>query len=62
VLRTHSDEEAVLLQKENLGKVFMGENELARGMTRHVLVRMGIDTRAARKSDCPGHKTAHHPA
>lgn len=40
VLRTHSDEEAALLQKENVGKVFMGEHELALGMTRHVLGRM----------------------
>lgn len=40
VLRTHSDEEAALLQKENVGKVFMGEHELAQGMARHVLDRM----------------------
>jgi len=40
VLRTHSDEEAVLLQKEKVGKVFMGEHELAQGMARHVLDRM----------------------
>jgi CPA2 family monovalent cation:H+ antiporter-2 len=40
VLRTHSDEEAALLQKENVGKVFMGEHELALGMTRHVLDRL----------------------
>ena len=40
VLRTHSEEEAELLQKENVGKVFMGEHELAQGMTRHVLDRM----------------------
>ena len=42
VVRTHSDEEADLLTKENIGKVFMGEHELARGMTAHVLGRMGI--------------------
>lgn len=41
VLRTHSEEEAVLLERENLGTVFMGEDELAKGMTRHVLARMG---------------------
>ena len=29
------------LLKEKAGKVFMGENELALGMTRHVLERMG---------------------
>jgi len=42
VVRTHSDEEADLLTKENIGKVFMGEHELARGMTAHVLGRMGL--------------------
>lgn len=40
VVRTHSEEEAVLLQRENAGKVFMGEHELALGMTRHVLERV----------------------
>ncbi len=37
VVRTHSDEEAALLVKEQAGKVFFGEHELALGMTRHVL-------------------------
>lgn len=37
VVRTHSDEEATMLRNENAGKVFMGEHELALGMTRHVL-------------------------
>jgi len=41
VLRTHSEEEAGLLRQESLGTVFMGEDELAKGMTRHVLARMG---------------------
>jgi CPA2 family monovalent cation:H+ antiporter-2 len=41
VVRTHSDEEAELLQKkERVGKVFMGEHELARGMIRHLLERV----------------------
>ncbi|HUR80141.1 MAG TPA: cation:proton antiporter [Thermoanaerobaculia bacterium] len=40
VLRTHSDEVADLLRGENLGTVFMGEHELAKAMTRHVLDRM----------------------
>jgi len=44
VLRTHSEEEAELLQKENVGKVFMGEHELATGMTRHILARMREET------------------
>ena len=41
VLRTHSEEEAALLQREAAGTVFLGENELARGMAQHVLARMG---------------------
>jgi CPA2 family monovalent cation:H+ antiporter-2 len=40
VVRTHSDEETALLLKEKAGKVFMGEHELALGMTRHVLERV----------------------
>ena len=44
VLRTHSEEEAELLQKENVGKVFMGEHELATGMTKHILARMREET------------------
>jgi K+:H+ antiporter len=42
LLRTHTDEEGVLLQQENLGQVFMGEHELALAMTRDVLSRMGF--------------------
>ena len=42
VLRTHSEEEAELLQREKAGAVFMGEHELARGMAQHVLGRMGL--------------------
>jgi monovalent cation:H+ antiporter-2, CPA2 family len=40
VVRTHSDEEAALLRQEKAGKVFIGEHELALGMTRHVLERV----------------------
>ncbi len=40
VLRTHTEEEAELLRNENLGKVFMGEHELALAMAGHVLARM----------------------
>ncbi|MBX3619468.1 MAG: Kef family K(+) transporter [Rhizobacter sp.] len=40
VLRTHSDDEAALLEQEQLGKVFIGEQELASGMAAHVLSRM----------------------
>jgi CPA2 family monovalent cation:H+ antiporter-2 len=41
LLRTHSDEEAELLRRENLGQVFMGEHELALAMTREVISRAG---------------------
>ncbi|RJP67617.1 MAG: Kef family K(+) transporter [Comamonadaceae bacterium] len=37
VVRTHSEEEASLLEKEDAGKVFLGEEELAQSMTRYVL-------------------------
>jgi CPA2 family monovalent cation:H+ antiporter-2 len=40
VLRTHSEEEAVMLEQEKVGRVFLGEQELAQGMIRHVLDRM----------------------
>lgn len=40
LVRTHSDEEAELLRKEQAGMVFIGEHELALSMTRHVLERM----------------------
>jgi CPA2 family monovalent cation:H+ antiporter-2 len=43
-VRTHSEEEARLLSKENVGMVFFGEHELASAMTRHVLARRGIAT------------------
>jgi CPA2 family monovalent cation:H+ antiporter-2 len=39
VVRTHSEEELTLLEQENVGKVFLGEYELARAMTHHVLER-----------------------
>jgi CPA2 family monovalent cation:H+ antiporter-2 len=41
VVRTHSDEEADFLRSEHADTVFMGEHELALGMTRHVLERLG---------------------
>ncbi len=40
LLRTHSDEEAEFLQQKNLGRVFMGEHELATAMTDYMLSRM----------------------
>jgi monovalent cation:H+ antiporter-2, CPA2 family len=39
VLRTHSEGEVQFLRSEKLGAVFFGEEELARGMTRHILER-----------------------
>ncbi|SDY76596.1 YbaL family putative K(+) efflux transporter [Nitrosomonas sp. Nm58] len=39
VLRTHSEDESQLLRKENIGTVFFGEEELAKGITSHVLQR-----------------------
>jgi CPA2 family monovalent cation:H+ antiporter-2 len=38
-VRTHSEEEATLLEKENAGKVFLGEHELALSMIQFVLDR-----------------------
>ena len=39
VVRTHSEEEAELLEKEKAGKVFLGEHELAAAMIHHVMER-----------------------
>ena len=40
VARAHSDDEAALLRKERDSHVFIGEHELALGMTRHVLEQL----------------------
>jgi len=40
VVRSHSDDEAALLAQEQIGTVFIGEQELAAGMAAHVLSRM----------------------
>ncbi len=37
VVRTHSEDESVLLRNEKVGTIFFGEEELARGMAAHVL-------------------------
>jgi CPA2 family monovalent cation:H+ antiporter-2 len=50
VVRTHSDEEADLLRSENIGIIFMGEHELAMGMTEHVLKRMDASESVASTS------------
>jgi CPA2 family monovalent cation:H+ antiporter-2 len=41
VVRTHNEEEARMLEREAAEKVFFGEEELAKGMIRHVLERYG---------------------
>jgi CPA2 family monovalent cation:H+ antiporter-2 len=50
VVRSHSEEEAAMLEQEHVGKVFIGERQLAQGMAAHVMSRMRPPTVAA-----PGH-------
>ncbi len=40
VVRSHDLEDAALLEKEQVGKIFVGEHELALGMSTHVLARL----------------------
>lgn len=47
VLRTHSESESEMLRKANLGTVFFGEEELARGMAGHVVQRFAPQAKAA---------------
>jgi monovalent cation:H+ antiporter-2, CPA2 family len=47
VLRTHSEGEVQFLRSEKLGAVFFGEEELAKGMTRHILERFAPNPAAA---------------
>lgn len=37
VVRTHNEEESKFLREDKLGKIFFGEEELAAGMSRHVI-------------------------
>lgn len=39
VLRTHSEEESLLLHNEKIGAIFFGEEELAKGMASHIVER-----------------------
>lgn len=39
LLRTHTDEESTLLEAEGVGKVFMGEHELALAISQHIIGR-----------------------
>lgn len=41
VIRTHNEVEAELWAQENVGKIFLSEQQLAAGMADHVLHRMG---------------------
>jgi CPA2 family monovalent cation:H+ antiporter-2 len=41
VVRTHSEEEAALLEKEGVEKIFYVEAELAKGISQHALKRFG---------------------
>jgi monovalent cation:H+ antiporter-2, CPA2 family len=43
IVRSHGEEESDLLRKENIGKVFMGEHELALSMARYVIERIKKD-------------------
>jgi CPA2 family monovalent cation:H+ antiporter-2 len=47
VIRTHSEVDAALLAADGVGTVFFGEHELAQGMSRHILGRLGRDRAAA---------------
>jgi CPA2 family monovalent cation:H+ antiporter-2 len=40
VVRSHSPDDADLLERDRAGKVFVGERELAKAMTVHVLSRV----------------------
>jgi monovalent cation:H+ antiporter-2, CPA2 family len=49
IVRTHSEDEAILLTKENAGKVFLSDHELAHGMLSYVIDRVN-----ARQAMNPG--------
>ncbi len=40
VVRSHHADEAALLEREGIGRIFIGEHELALGMAEHVLARL----------------------
>ncbi len=51
VVRTHSDSEAELLRSERVGQVFMGEQELAKGMSAHVLAQFAAHEKGPQHGD-----------
>jgi monovalent cation:H+ antiporter-2, CPA2 family len=51
VLRTHNEEEARLLAEQSVGRIFLGEEELAQGMTRHILGTLTGEGAEAREAE-----------
>jgi CPA2 family monovalent cation:H+ antiporter-2 len=43
-VRSHNQEEARLLREDTGGAVFVGEDELARSMSRHVIEGLAVGT------------------
>lgn len=46
VLRSHSEQESELLRRDGIDQVFVGEEELAKSMSGHVLARLGAPAAA----------------
>jgi CPA2 family monovalent cation:H+ antiporter-2 len=46
VIRVHSEEEKGLFEREELGRVFMGEAELAAAMTEYIVTSSAVSTPA----------------
>ncbi|MCZ2496333.1 Kef family K(+) transporter [Xylophilus sp. Kf1] len=55
VVRSHNEDEARLLEKETAGTVFIGEQELAQAMVRHVLERAAAPVASGRGQSTPHH-------
>ncbi len=51
VVRTHSDSEAELLRSERVGQVFMGEQELAKGMSEYVVAQFAAHEKGPQQGD-----------
>lgn len=49
VIRTHSEDEFARLRERNIGRVVMGEHELARAMVLHTLRHFGVPADRARR-------------
>ncbi|WAC47138.1 Kef family K(+) transporter [Asticcacaulis sp. SL142] len=50
VIRTHSEDEMNFIREEKLGTVFFGEEELAKGMIRHILGAFGPEPHTEHKA------------